>query len=439
MRHHPIPPRLFTENRRRLTALLQPKALAIVNNNDVLPTNADGALTLQPNTDLFYLTGIEQEESVLVLFPDALEPRHREVLFLREPNALMETWEGRKLTKEEARKISGIERIVWLSEFPSALHLHMCEAERVYLNANEHSRASILVETRESRFVRETVGRYPLHEYHRLAPLLHRLRAVKSAREVKLLRRACDITREGFERAARFVRPGVSETDVEAEFAHEFIRRGGGFAYTPIIAGGVNACVLHYIQNDGPCRDGELLLLDVASRYANYNADLTRTIPVNGRFTRRQRRVYNAVLRVFRQCAAMLKPGLLPADWRKAAEEFTEKELVDLKLLRMSEVKKQGPEKAALKRYFMHGLGHPLGLDVHDVAPSTGPIQAGWVMTCEPGIYIREEKMGVRIENDLLATENGSEDLMAGIPIEADEIEALMAQPKRVPRAVRRR
>jgi len=427
MRYPPIQPSLFIENRRRLAALLLPKALAVVNSNDVLPTNADGTLLHRANSDLFYLTGVEQEESLLILFPEAHEPRNREILFLREATPLMETWEGRKLSKEEARKRTGIERIEWLSEFPAIFHALMCEADGVYLNSNEHSRATIEVETREARFVRETRSRFPLHEYHRLARLLHRLRPVKSEAEILLIRHANAISKDGFERVARFVKPGVTEMEVEAEFAHEFIRQSGRFAYSPIIASGENACALHYVQNDALCRDGEMLLLDVASTYANYNSDLTRTIPVNGRFTKRQRQVYEAVLRIFRQCAALLKPGLLPRDWKKAADEFTEKELVDLKLLKMSEVKKQGPDKTALKKYFMHGVGHPIGLDVHDVAGIGEPIQAGWVMTCEPAIYIREEKMGIRLENIILVTDAGPVDLMADIPIEPDEIEGLMA------------
>lgn len=431
MRYAPIPPALFVENRRRLAALLQPKSLAVVNNNDQLPTNADGTFLLHANSDLFYLSGIEQEESVLLLFPDAHDPRHREILFLREVTPLAETWEGRKLSVEEARKLTGIQQVKTLDELPALLHLLVCEADRVYLNSNEHGRAQLLVETREARFVREMTSRYPLHEYHRLARLLHRLRAVKSETELALLRRACAITRDGFRRVARFVQPGVSETEVEAEYAHEFIRQSGRFAYPPIIATGVNACGLHYNFNDAPCRDGELLLLDVASTYANYSADLTRTIPVNGRFTRRQRALYAAVLRIFRQCAALLRPGLLPSEWRTAAEDFTTKELVDLKLLKMSAVQKQGPEKKELKKYFMHGVGHPIGLDVHDVGILTEPMQAGWVVTCEPAIYIREEKLGIRLENMFLLTEGAPVDLMADIPIEPEEIEALMGGRKK--------
>jgi Xaa-Pro aminopeptidase len=304
----------------------------------------------------------------------------------------------------------------------------MCECEHVWLNTNEHKRAVVEVETRDARFIRETRARYPLHDYQRLARLMHPLRAVKSDEEIKLIRRACDLTSAGFQRVARFVKPGVTETEVEAEFAHEFIRRGGDFAYWPIIAGGANACVLHYVANDQACRKGELLLLDVAASYANYNSDLTRTLPVSGKFTRRQKQVYNAVLRILRASIAGLTVGRLLKDWQKEAERLTEAELLGLGLLTPKQIKNQDPERPALKKYFMHGVGHPLGLDVHDVGPTTQPIQAGWVMTVEPGIYIREEGLAVRLENDVLITETGPVDLMAHIPIEAREIEELMAR-----------
>ena len=418
---------LFSENRARLRPLLRPKSLVAVNNNDTLPTNADNTLVLHPNADLFYLTGIAQEESIVVLFPDATDERHREILFLRETSPLIETWEGKRLSKEEARQVSGIERVEWLSEFPVFFRLLMCEAENVYLNANEHPRAVIVVETREARFVRETQCAYPLHHYHRLAPLLHALRPVKSAAEVEIIRQACAITGDGFRRVARFVRPGVNETEVEAEFAHEFIRRGGQFAYSPIIGSGANACALHYQQNDAVCRDGDLLLLDVAASYGHYNSDLTRTIPVNGRFSKRQRQIYDAVLRVYRLCEAALEPGLTAREWRDFADETMARELVDLKLLKAAEVRKQGAEKKALKKYYMHGIGHPIGLDVHDVSVIGAPMQAGWVVTCEPGIYIPAEKIGIRLEDTVLITEDGPQSLMADIPMDAEEIEALMA------------
>ena len=418
--------KLFSHHRANLTGLMLPNSLAVVNANDILPTNADGTLVMRPNSDLFYLAGVEQEESILLLYPDAHEENMREILFLRETNDLIAIWEGHKLTKEEARKVSGIKRVEWLSEFRPLFHRLMCECEHVYLNANEHKRANIEVPTREARFVEDTQARYPLHDYQRLARLMHRLRAVKSEEDVALLKQACAITRAGFLRVCKFVRPGVNETEVEAEFAHEFIRRGGGFAYSPIIASGKNACVLHYLVNDQVCRKGELLLLDVGAAYANYNADLTRTIPVSGRFTRRQRQVYNAVLRVLRAVSEAATPGKLPKQWQKEAEAFVEKELVDLGLLKLAEIRKQDPDKPALKKYFMHGVGHPLGLDVHDVADTTQPIQEGWVLTVEPAIYIPDEGFAVRLENDILVQAGGHVDLMEDIPIEAGEVEKLM-------------
>ena len=438
MRHAPTPASLFVANRARLRDLLPPKSLVALNNNDVLPTNADGTLILHPNADLFYLSGVEQEESILVLFPDASDERNREILFVRESSPLIETWEGKRLSKDEAKAASGVARVEWLSEFPVLFRTLMCEVENVYLNSNEHPRATIAVETRDARFVQETQRAFPLHRYHRLAPLLHALRSVKSDAEVALLRKACEITADGFRRVARFVKPGVTENQVEAELAHEFISRNARFAYSPIIGSGANACALHYIQNDAPCRDGDLLLLDVAACYANYNADLTRTIPVNGRFTRRQRQIYDAVLRVYRVCETALKPGITPREWRDVADDSMTKELVDLKLITAGEVRKQGPEKKALRKYFMHGIGHPIGLDVHDVSVIGAPIQAGWVMTCEPGIYIPAEKIGIRLEDTILITKDGPQSLMADIPMEAGEIEALMAGKTKKRRAIRR-
>jgi Xaa-Pro aminopeptidase len=431
MKYPPLDPQLFAAHREKLTRLLLPNSLAVVNSNDILPTNADGSLLLRVNSDLFYLTGLEQEETVLLLYPDAHEEKFREILFLREPSALAQTWEGHKLTKDEARKISALARVEWLSEFRPIFHRLMCECEHVYLNSNEHKRAHVVVQTREARFVRQTQRQYPLHDYQRLARLLHQVRAVKSAAEIDLLRQACAITEAGFRRVCRFLQPGVNEMEVEAEFGHEFIRGGGNFAYNPIIAGGPNACVLHYAQNDRPCRDGELLLLDVAASYANYNADLTRTIPVNGKFTRRQKQVYLAVLRALRAMSAAAAPGKLPKDWQKEAEAFMEKELVDLGLLKASQIRRQDPDNPVVKKYFMHGIGHPLGLDVHDVTHTVQPMQPGWVLTVEPGIYIPQEKLAVRLEDDIVLREGGNENLMAKVPVEPDEIEDLMRRGKR--------
>jgi Xaa-Pro aminopeptidase len=426
MRYAPIDPQLFVENRARLRQLLLPRSLAVLNANDIPPTNADGVLGFVQNSDLFYLTGVDQEETILLLFPDAAEEKHREILFLRETNDQIALWEGRKLTKEEARKRTGIKKVLWLAEFEPLFRELMCEAERVYLNSNEHKRAGTEVESRDARFIRRVRARFPLHEYHRLARLMHRLRLVKSAFELELIRKATALTARGFERVLKFVKPGVNELEIEAELAHEFIRGGGGFSYGPIIASGPSACVLHYTNNDRVCKKGHLLLLDVASSYANYRSDLTRTIPVSGRFSRRQRQVYDAVLRVLRAAIALAVPGKLPRDWQKEAEALMEKELLDLGLLKKSEIRKQDPDRPALKKYFVHGIGHPIGLDVHDVGIMSEPMQPGWVLTVEPGIYIPAEEIGVRLENIIVVGDRAPVDLMAEIPLEADAIEEAM-------------
>lgn len=431
MRYSPVDQKLFIGNRERLKKLLLPNSLVVVNANDVPPTNADGTLAMPPNADLFYLSGIEQEQSILFIYPEADDEKHREVLFLREPTSDLEIWEGHKLTKAEARRRSGIKQIEWLSEFPRIFHRAMCDGEHVYLNSNEHPRAVIEVETRDARFVVETQRRYPLHDYQRLARVMHRLRAVKSKLELGLTKTAADITEKGFRRVLQFVRPGIHEYEIEAEFAHEFIRNGGRFAYLPIIATGPNACALHYITNSTRCESGDLLLLDVAASYGNYNADMTRTIPVNGRFTRRQRQIYEAVLRVLRASIKGLVPGKKIKDWRAEGEKLIEKELVNLRLLTARDIKRQDPEQPAFKKYFMHGLGHPLGLDVHDLGFTNEAIQPGWLMTCEPAIYIRDEGLAVRLENDVLVTENGPVDLMATIPIDPDEIETCMRKQRK--------
>ncbi|MEQ2010003.1 MAG: aminopeptidase P family protein, partial [Limisphaerales bacterium] len=428
MRHAPIDSKLFVENRERLKKLLPPRSLAIVNANDVLPTNADGSLVMHPNSDLFYLTGIEQEESILLLAPDAFDPKHREILFLREPNEHLKIWEGHKHTKDAATKISGITQIKWLTEFPVIFRQIMCEQEHVWLNSNEHKRAVVEVESRDARFARAVQRQFPLHTYHRLARLMHPLRVVKIEAEIALLQQAVDITAKGFRRLLKFVKPGVNECEVEAELAHEFIRGRAKFAYNPIIASGANACVLHYNQNDQPCKKGELLLLDVAASYANYNADLTRTIPVSGRFTRRQKQVYNAVLRVMRASIKGATVGKLSRDWLKESQAMMNEELLALGLLKKSDLKKQTEDEPACRKYFMHGLGHPLGLDVHDVGFTTEPFAPGWVLTVEPGIYLPKEGFGVRLENDIVVTPDGPVDLMAATPVEAAEIEDLMSR-----------
>lgn len=429
MRYKNIDKELFIANRKKLVKELKSGSVVVVNSNDIMPTNSDGSMRFRQNSDLFYLTGVDQEETILVLCPDFPDKKYREVLFLRETSDLIATWEGHKLTKEEAMAATGVETVLWTSEFPKLFHTMMVmgDTEHVYLNTNDHYRADVLVETREMRFVKWCQQKYPLHKYERLAPLMHGLRTVKSKHEIELLQRACDITGQGFRRVLKFVKPGVIEYEIEAEWIHEFLRNGSrGFAYEPIIASGANSCVLHYVQNDQACKSGEVLLLDVAAEYANYNADLTRTIPVNGKFTKRQREVYDAVLRIQRAAFKGLKPGEKYFDYHKEIQKITESELIGLKLIDKTDVKNQDKNRPLFMKYFMHGTGHQLGLDVHDVGNMYHKMQAGQVWTVEPGIYIREEGLGIRIENNVVIQKDGILDLMKNIPVEADEIETIM-------------
>jgi Xaa-Pro aminopeptidase len=429
MRYSKISKQLFVTNRKNLVRELKDNSVVVLNANDIMPTNSDGTMRFRQNSDLFYLSGVDQEETILVLCPGFPDEKYQEVLFLRETNDLIATWEGHKLTKEEAREATGVETVLWVSEFPKLFNTMMVmgNVEHVYLNTNDHYRADSAVETREIRFVNWCMKRYPLHKYERLAPILHRLRAVKSKYEIDLMQKACDITEKAFRRVLQFVKPGVFEYEIEAEYAHEFLRNGSrGFAYEPIIASGADSCVLHYIDNSKACNDGDVLLLDVAAEYANYNSDLTRTIPVNGKFTARQKAVYNAVLRVHKQAIEMLKPGLVYFEYHKEIQKLMEHELIKLKLIDKQDVKKQNPNKPLFSKYFMHGTGHMLGLDVHDVGNMYQKMVPGMVWTVEPGIYIKEEGLGVRIENNVVLTKTGTKDLMKNIPVEADEIEDLM-------------
>jgi len=426
MKAVPLPSALFTQNRERLVRKLPARSVAVLNANDLMPTNADGIMGHSQNADLFYLTGVNQEETILLLAPDAFDRQHREILFVRQPNEHLAIWEGHKLTKDQATAISGITNVKWLTDFPGIFRQVICEMEHVYLNTNEHQRADVAVETRDQRFIRDCRARFPLHHYRRLAPLMHELRAVKSAYEIDAIKAACNLTGRGFRRVCKFLKPGVNETEVEAEFAHEFIRHKGEFAYPPIIAGGTNNNILHYNQNDQPCKPGDLLLLDVAAGLGNYMSDLTRTIPVSGKFTRRQKQVYNAVLRIFRAQVAACIPGKTTKDLRLECEERTARACVDLGLLKMSDLKKQKPDEPLVKKFFMHGVSHPIGLDVHDVTYNHFKLAPGWVVTVEPGIYLRSEGFGVRLENTVVVTENGPLDLMEDIPIEAGDIEQLM-------------
>jgi Xaa-Pro aminopeptidase len=374
------------------------------------------------------LSGVDQEESILVLFPQASNPAHREVLFLRETNEHIAIWEGEKLTKQVAFDVSGIKTVYWLQQFESIFKQLMAEAKGIYLNTNEHLRANTEVETREDRFIKKIKPLYPAHQVFKSAPILHKIRSVKEKMEIDLMQQACHITEAGFRRLLSFVKPGVWEYEIEAELAHEFIRnRSKGFAYTPIVASGKNACVLHYIENNQQCKDGDVILLDVGAEYANYSSDLTRCVPVNGRFTSRQKEVYNAVLHVKNEAQKLLVPGTIMAEYHKQVGHLMEEQLVNLGLISMEDIKTQNQDWPAYKKYFMHGTSHFLGLDTHDVGLWNEPIQAGMVFTCEPGIYIQEEGLGIRLEDDLVVTENGKPfNLMRDIPIEADEIETIM-------------
>ncbi|MBU6275493.1 MAG: aminopeptidase P N-terminal domain-containing protein [Planctomycetes bacterium] len=426
MRHAPIDPALFGANRDRLRALLPPRSVAIVHAADVLPTNGDGTLRLAPAADLFWLTGIEQEESVLVLAPDAIDPAQRQILFLRQPNELLATWEGEKLSKDKATAISGVATVRWLADLPTVLHTLLCDCDRVWIDSNEHERSSTEIEPRDLRLGRELMHRYPLHRYERLQTLMRPLRAVKGAAEIDLVRRAIDVTAAGLSRVLAALRPGVMEYELEAELVGEFTRRRARMAYEPIIGSGKNACVLHYLDNDQECRSGDLVLIDVGANYGNYAADLTRTYPVSGRFSARQRAVYDAVKRVFDRAVARTTVGTRIRDWKRAAQIDMADELVGLGLITAEERARDSAEEPACRRYFMHGLGHSLGLGVHDLAPQDGPFAAGWIMTVEPGLYIPEEGIGVRLENDILVTEQGPVDLCSHVPMDADEIERLL-------------
>ena len=427
MRTPPIDPQLFIDNRRRLAGLLKPGCIAVVNSSDLMPKSGDGVHPFVQQTDLLYLTGIDQEETTLILFPDAPEARHREILFLRETNDEIALWEGKRYTQEEARALSGVATVLWTAEFETLFRTLAVQAEGIYLNSNEHPRAKTEVETRDARFLNWCRAAFPLHRYERLAPLLHRLRAVKSSVEIDLIRRAAAITGQTFRHLLGFVRPGVWEFEIEAEIWREFLRnRSRGPAFQTIVAAGADACVLHYVKNDKQVQAGDLVLIDFGAEYAHYAGDLTRTVPADGRFTPRQREVYSAVLRVQKAAVALLRPGGTLERLNAEVGRVMEGELIGLGLLDAEAVRSQPAEKPLYKKYFPHGTSHHLGLDVHDVGDRYRPFEAGMVFTCEPGIYIREEGIGVRIENDILITDGEPVDLTADVPREADEIETWM-------------
>jgi len=418
---------LFKRNRDRFTSYLPDGALAIFNANDIMPTNGDGTMPFKQNSDLYYLTGVDQEESILVLFPHAFHAAHRCMLFLLETNPHIARWEGEKLNKEQAKAVSGIDSVYWISEFDAILKTVMSQATHVFLNQNEHYRRNNPVQTRDDRFRERMMRDFPLHEYERCAPIMHALRAIKQPEEIEVMQKAADIAVDGYKRVLKMLKPGVMEYEIEAEFIHEFTRQGSrGFAYTPIIASGANACVLHYIENSRVCNDGDLILLDVGAEYGNYNSDITRTFPVNGRFTTRQKDIYNAVLRVKKAAMELLRPGNQLHEYHREVGALMTDELLRLKLIDQTDVKNEDPKWPAYKKYFMHGTSHYIGLDVHDVGLWTVQMEVGNAFTVEPGIYIPEENIGIRIEDDVIITHDGLLNLTEGVPEEVEAIEALM-------------
>lgn len=428
MKYLPIDSQLFIKNRKKFMAQMRPKSLAVFNSNDIYPVSADSTMPFEQHRDIFYLSGADQEETILVLFPDALDKKHREVLFVRETNEHIAVWEGAKLTKDQATQVSGIETIYWLSDFDKVFFDLMTEADTIYFNTNEHYRQAVETQTRENRFIAKCKQDFPAHQWAKSNPILQQIRGVKEPEEITLMQQACNITEKGFRRILEFTKPGVWEYEMEAEYLHEFVRnRSKGFAYTPIIASGNNANVLHYVENNQQVKDGDLILMDVGAEYANYSSDMTRTIPANGRFTDRQKAVYNAVLRVKNEATKLLVPGTIWKEYHKEVGKIMTSELLGLGLLDKSDVQNENKDWPAYKKYFMHGTSHHIGLDTHDYGELKTPMKPNMVFTVEPGIYIPDEGFGIRIEDDVVIQETGtSMNLMGNIPIEVEEIEELM-------------
>ena len=428
MKYDRIDSSLYVKNRQKFIQKMEKNTLAVFNSNDIYPISADSTMPFQQHRDILYLSGVDQEESILVIFPDCTNPAHREVLFLKETSEHIAIWEGEKLTKQAAFYTAGVKTVYWLQQFPTIFKQMMAEAQGIYLNTNEHLRANTEVETREDRFIKKVKEDFPAHQVLKSAPIMHKIRSIKESIELELMQKACKITEAGFRRLLKSIKPGVWEYEIEAELAHEFLRnRSKGFAYTPIVASGKNACVLHYIENNQQCKEGDVILLDVGAEYANYASDLTRCVPVSGRFTARQKEVYNAVLHVKNEAQKLLVPGTIMTEYHKQVGLLMEEQLVNLKLITLEDIKNQNPDWPAYKKYFMHGTSHFLGLDTHDVGLWNEPIQAGMVFTCEPGIYIPEEGLGIRLEDDLVVQEKGEPfNLMKDIPLIAEEIEELM-------------
>ena len=428
MKYHPIDSKLFVKNRSNFMAQMKANSLAVFNSNDIYPISADSTMPFQQHRDIYYLSGVDQEESILVMFPDCPNKKHREILFLKETNDHIAVWEGEKLTKKRAFEVSGIKTVYWLQDLKKVLAELMAQSDTVHINTNEHYRASIETETREDRFTKWLLNTYPAHKVEKSNPILQRLRSIKDPIELDLLQKACNITEKGMRRVLKFIKPGVAEYEIEAEFIHEFLRnRSKGFAYTPIIASGNNANVLHYIENNQICNDGDLILLDVGAEYANYSSDMTRTIPVNGRYSKRQKKVYNAVNNVKINATNMLIPGTNWADYHKEVGKLMTSELLGLGLLDKADVQNEDPNWPAYKKYFMHGTSHHMGLDTHDYGLLWEPMKTNMVFTVEPGIYIPEEGFGIRLEDDVVIQEKGATlNLMKNIPIAIEEIEDIM-------------
>lgn len=428
MKYHPIDKSLFVKNRKAFAKEMKPNSLAVFNSNDIYPISADSTMPFQQHRDIFYLSGVDQEESILVIFPDCPKEKHREILFLRETNEHIAVWEGEKLNKEKAFETSGIKTVYWLKDLEKILFELMTQCDTLYINTNEHYRANVETETREARFTKWLKEKYPAHNVAKSNPILQRLRSVKNEIEIALMQTACNITEKGFRRVLDFTKPGVWEYEIEAEYIHEFIKnRSKGFAYTPIIASGNNANVLHYIENNRQCKSGDLILMDVGAEYANYSSDMTRTIPVNGKFSKRQKEVYNAVNRVKDEATKMLIPGAFWEEYHVEVGKIMTSELLGLGLLDKADVQNENPDWPAYKKYFMHGTSHHIGLDTHDYGLLHEPIKENMVFTVEPGIYIPEEGFGVRLEDDVVVQKSGEPfNLMKNIPIEAEEIEDLM-------------
>ncbi|MDZ4793450.1 MAG: Xaa-Pro aminopeptidase [Bacteroidota bacterium] len=418
---------IFTENRKRFIGQMQKNSIAIFVSNDEVSSNGDAIYHFKQNSDLFWLSGVTQEDSMVILFPDNPDPKYREVLVLVRPNELKEKWDGKRLRVNEARETSGIQTIVWLDSLDGLLQPWVHLADNIYLDSNENDRKANLLRTREYRFIDEMKSRYPLHNYLRASKIMKELRGIKTALEIEVLQKAIDITDSTFRRLLQFIKPGVMEYEIEAEIFHSFLsQRATGPAYGSIIASGDRARTLHYVSNNAECKDGEMILMDFGAEYGGYCADLTRTIPVNGKFTRRQKNVYNACLHLHDFAKSILKPGISIIDYTDKVGEEATQQFLKIGLIRKSDVKNEDPENRAYRKYLYHGISHHLGIDVHDLGTRTAPIKAGMVFTVEPGIYIEEEQMGIRIENNFWITRNGNKDLMKNIPITVEDIEALM-------------